>query len=68
VEITHLEAVDGWPALLDIALVDADVHLRVDKHLQARNVGVSQGIENRGLAPREMVDGRGFQAFAGDSE
>jgi hypothetical protein len=68
--MTHLEAVDEPRASLDIALADADanVHLRVDKGLQGRNVGVSQGIEKRGPVPREMTNGGDIRALADDPE
>jgi hypothetical protein len=39
VEITHLEAVNGRRASLDIALVNANVHLRVDQRPHGINVG-----------------------------
>jgi hypothetical protein len=64
VEITHLEAADGRRASLDIALVDADVHLCVDKRLQGRKVMVPEGIENRAPAPCEMVDGERIPVLA----
>jgi hypothetical protein len=56
VDITHLEAVDGRRALLDISLVHTNVHRRVDKGLHDRHVRVPQGIEIRSLAPHEMAD------------
>jgi hypothetical protein len=57
VEITHLEVVDKRRASLDIALVNANVNLRVDKGVQDRHVRVPKGIKNHRLAPREMIDG-----------
>jgi metallophosphoesterase superfamily enzyme len=47
VDIAHLEAKDERRASLEIVLVDADVHLPVDKRLQDRHVRVPQNIQNR---------------------
>jgi hypothetical protein len=70
VKITHLEAVDERRPSLDIILADADanVHLRVDKGLQGRNVAVPQVIEKRGPAPRETIDGGDIRTLADDPE
>jgi hypothetical protein len=50
VDFMHLEAVNEWRASSEIGLVDADVHLPVDKHLQDKHVRVRQSIQNRGRA------------------
>jgi hypothetical protein len=57
VRITHLEAVSERRASPDIGLVDADVHLRVDKRLHEQHVRVPQSMENGSQAPREIADG-----------
>jgi hypothetical protein len=56
VEITHLEAGDRRRASLDLSLFH-DVGLRVDNNLHDRQAQVPQGIKNRGLAPRKIIDG-----------
>jgi hypothetical protein len=60
--------VDERRASLDIALVDADVDLRVEKGLQDRHYRVPQGLEKCDPTPGEMVDGRDIQALADDLE
>jgi hypothetical protein len=68
VKITYLETGDERRASLDIALLDANVDLRVDNGMQDRHVRILRGIENRGPAPHEMVDGGDIRALADASE